>query len=712
MVNALQTTPPIQQVRRLEKRKPHFLEAKGWPAKEQAIARATNRAVRSVLGLMGRPNFEGEFVHKQMPSAQDIERIHKISDGNDVFLNEYLPAQRGALALKEITRRHKILSANVENLSNTFMHGIHAARQEKEKYGSVAPQNIEKLREAAECLERARSILHKLREEQERKRRQQLQQTRRQQRPQPQPQQRPQPQPQPQPQQEQQKERMRQELEKLLQQQQNTPSTDDNQPDALKEHMQEMGNAMKMNSFTPPQEPEFLPEDNDKFSPSMDERKKGGENAEKNRENPVAIIEPPIQGYLGFKIFDSFNKGSVEWKAAGRKIAYPHIGGSGSHTMTMNIRGTAAIALPRGCVLCPDTLQAQYDVDLRYDPEHGISYISSPTAQNISIQFRKDQHLALQAAKQRPEIRHSEDIITGNLKADTNAAIAAAKSAGPELGAQQLAAFVKENFEYSNDSSKNYTYKKNPALYFQKIDQYRKVDCDVAATFFSALCRRAGIPARMTVGFHVGGSRNGKTELNRNQLHAWAEIWNGREWLTIDPTPPGQDDEEGGDRLDTNNPETKMDLEVETKKKKSARERAKEVDQQLNDALKRNEQNALSEGELDELRRAAQEASDAAKQEMDAQLNENCEMLNEEADELERQGNTQAADAIREHVKKAKAAVQENESEIIKEELEKARQIAVDASESILHEAALRFVEEDLAKLAERAHALKANNLL
>lgn len=60
---------------------------------------------------------------------------------------------------------------------------------------------------------------------------------------------------------------------------------------------------------------------------------------------------------------------------------------------------------------------------------------------------------------------------------------------------------------------------------------HRKGDCSGFATLFAALCRAAGIPARVLEGFRVGS--NGV--LTAANFHDWAEFYMDRRWHSVDP---------------------------------------------------------------------------------------------------------------------------------------------------------------------------------
>ena len=73
--------------------------------------------------------------------------------------------------------------------------------------------------------------------------------------------------------------------------------------------------------------------------------------------------------------------------------------------------------------------------------------------------------------------------------------------------------------------------------------------CEYFAYSYVLLARAAGFPARVVCGF-AGGEWDDKTQSWTNvqtDAHAWSEVFNGKEWLRIDPTPPEDGQGEGED---------------------------------------------------------------------------------------------------------------------------------------------------------------------
>jgi hypothetical protein len=71
--------------------------------------------------------------------------------------------------------------------------------------------------------------------------------------------------------------------------------------------------------------------------------------------------------------------------------------------------------------------------------------------------------------------------------------------------------------------------------------------CEYFAYSFVLLARAAEYPARIVCGF-AGGEWDDKTQSwvnEKTDAHAWAEIFDGTEWIRVDPTPPEQGQGEG-----------------------------------------------------------------------------------------------------------------------------------------------------------------------
>lgn len=323
----------------------------------------------------------------------------------------------------------------------------------------------------------------------------------------------------------------------------------------LADLMKEMSQQYNQTPDQMPDKQSFPPEHKKYLSPSMDEMKTGEEAKEKGLQ-PVFTIEPPLQGYFRSFIADRFNPDTVTWIEENSDTAYVNRGVPIEHTMSGKIRGKIAIPLPAGYTVNTTSLKAPQPIFITFDNERGITYFESATPQEFSIGFGPDKHTH---DSERPKPYHGEDIIIGRLSDETEKFLRSVEWFPAGQKAITIAAYVKTKLDYSNESRYNAIYKSCPEEYFQQIEQHKKADCDVANTYFAALCRRAKLSSRLVVGHHVPGSKDGKSHITHGTGHAWAEIFDGSRWLTIDAQPEAPPPE-GGEPLDAGNPEVGLDL--------------------------------------------------------------------------------------------------------------------------------------------------------
>lgn len=504
-------------------------------------------------------------------------------------------------------------------------------------------------------------------------------------------------------------EQLKKQLEKLQQQHQKDHQDVDPAVDKLKDLMRQMGKEKGMNGKQKPDPaaPQYAPQHQKRLSPSMDEKPKGGAEGKETPSTPFFIVTPPLQGYYRQSVMDSFDKGTIEWCEENFENGYPKVRVPRSHKIEGNIRGKIALPLPAGYLIDTTSIQSAHPIKVSYDEDHGVTYLESSTAQPFTVHFGKAPRA--QNPAQAPAAYHTEDIITGNLSAETNAMLQRVRTLPLRQRAIAIAEYVQTLLEYSMDSSFNYIYKADPRQYFQKIEEHKKADCDVANGYFAALCRRAGIASRVVVGHRPDGSKNGRVEMDGNTAHAWAEIWDGREWQTIDATPPSSEPEEDGEPLDTNNPEESTDLKTNPPQKKTNPHKdAKRQEKSLEEAMKKNEDGALSKPEIDKLKADQQSLQKKQCDEMKDKLNEDAKMMKEEAAMLDKQGKPQDAQQLREKAEALEKAVKEMERDPANaDKREAAKKALAEATEQAIERGLQDFARIRVKNMLERVKTLR-----
>lgn len=114
---------------------------------------------------------------------------------------------------------------------------------------------------------------------------------------------------------------------------------------------------------------------------------------------------------------------------------------------------------------------------------------------------------------------------------------------------RQIANRVQKTIEYVNDSAVGAELSASGNLYFSKLEEIKKGDCDVSNFYALAQIRALGIPCRMITGFHVRRDKRFSFSALAGTKHAWLEWWNkdSHLWERIDATPPKLPDEEEKD---------------------------------------------------------------------------------------------------------------------------------------------------------------------
>lgn len=275
----------------------------------------------------------------------------------------------------------------------------------------------------------------------------------------------------------------------------------------------------------------------DESKPSMDEQERS---KEWEKTSPLWTISPAYGGYFREQCFDVWDKGKNKWKSSGYNFEKIE----GSETTEDNI--TIAATLKPG---------VRTRVPVPYNFE--FSKISLP-----NCRVEKDQNGDLvivsgETTKQKVEITlnklekprrftgEAQDVDFGDIKLSEKTIkvlkqISEEKKT-PEQKARAVSRYIRSHLKYSCDSSYNRLYDEDPAGYIGSIDHYCQADCDVANTYFAALCSKLNIPVRHVVGHMVKGKDSkGSARITGGTGHAWSEIFDqDKGWIRVDATPPG-----------------------------------------------------------------------------------------------------------------------------------------------------------------------------
>ncbi len=148
--------------------------------------------------------------------------------------------------------------------------------------------------------------------------------------------------------------------------------------------------------------------------------------------------------------------------------------------------------------------------------------------------------------------------------------------------AKAIKSFIARTIKYSNKSVFNAIYDNHPKGYIGAIDEYKEADCDVANTYFAALCAELEIPVRHCTGHSVNGKdKEGNSQIHSGTGHAWSEVWDeiNNEWVRIDATPPG--DRQLEDQGEDNGESIPGDFGEESESKPMTDEEIEELERQV-----------------------------------------------------------------------------------------------------------------------------------
>jgi hypothetical protein len=289
--------------------------------------------------------------------------------------------------------------------------------------------------------------------------------------------------------------------------------------------------------------PPIPPPDSDESKPSMDEMERSPEG-----EVPPAIwtIMPPWGGYYKAQSFDTFDAGTNTWRQshydyAPRVDVPPQIMDSVSLFASVSPNEWTRVPVPYTHVLKEVEAVGVGHVEIVQD-QNGDSRIRAVGKGDEMVEIKV---ILLPTEETRilpipQEVGQFGSILSEETKQKVEEI--RVKKTGNLAQARAMSRYVMTRLTYSNDSSFNEIYDTHPAGYIGAIDEHKQADCDVANTYFAALCAELDIPVRHVVGHMVKGKDlQGAARITSGTGHAWAEVWDDitNHWVRIDATPPG-----------------------------------------------------------------------------------------------------------------------------------------------------------------------------
>lgn len=290
----------------------------------------------------------------------------------------------------------------------------------------------------------------------------------------------------------------------------------------------------------------FPPPVSDESKPSMDEmeRLKEGETA-----SAIWTISPGYGGYYKEQSYDTWDTQRNTWRQSQYEFTENftiHPDAKSKPEQPIIISATIP---PGQTVRIPKPYTYEYSkvldnsVTVLMDQNNDYALRSNNSSQAVEAQlqfsFLGDAGYNL-TSRQDPKVQSMPATLSENTNQKLEEILKT--RAGNIARARALAVYTMRHLQYSNDSSFNTTYENDPNGYIGAIDRYKQVDCDVANTYFAALCSKLNIPVRHVTGHMVKGKDNdGNSRITYGTGHAWTEVWDDQTklWVRIDATPAG-----------------------------------------------------------------------------------------------------------------------------------------------------------------------------
>ena len=241
-----------------------------------------------------------------------------------------------------------------------------------------------------------------------------------------------------------------------------------------------------------------------------------------------------------------FNPQTIEWSTQKQITEYKEkIEGTERQTIRGRLEKTM-FALPRPENHAFDIKSLSYTGNkkpLLFRDQNGCFYIQGFGSGEFSIDYLQEN------PPFEGSVPISEDtkklFQTGTLSSQTESFLSSLSCSSTQK-AIKIQHYIKNNHFYPGDGNDlkkaealqaQLKHNSNADNYIQNLDASELLECYSAQNLFIALCRSAGVPARLGTGHELDSAQNGKAEITNKTAHAWSEIWDGQQWQTIDATP-------------------------------------------------------------------------------------------------------------------------------------------------------------------------------
>lgn len=202
--------------------------------------------------------------------------------------------------------------------------------------------------------------------------------------------------------------------------------------------------------------------------------------------------------------------------------------------------GTESIPIPAGYALDISSLKFTGSKPKILRDQTGCFYAEMNGPCTFSVEFLKEEP----PVSRKPISEDLQNLYSGTLSSETEAKISSLKGNALEK-AIQARDYIHKKHYYPGGGDLNAAHalqyklrtESTGANYIQNLDASEYLECYSSNTLFIAMLRKAGIPARLVIGYKIDSAKNGKAVIDNTTGHAWSEIWDGTSWRRVDATP-------------------------------------------------------------------------------------------------------------------------------------------------------------------------------
>lgn len=295
----------------------------------------------------------------------------------------------------------------------------------------------------------------------------------------------------------------------------------------------------------------------DRSKPGVDHmsRAKEGEKA-----TPVWSISPPVYGLFRAQAYTQWDKENCDWFNQERQWSEPEfveLDSQATHvSMTCNAPTNEWIPLPLAYKLEVASIEADHGDLITRQNEFGDIFFKVDSQEKNTINIKaicvvRASNKTYEHKGGTPSIPDLRGVPVGQreFSEETEEKLKEVDATGKRNmhKAKILMHYVFNRLKYLEPSSAseaesyNQRYRQHPSGFAAAVDEIQEADCDVANTYFAALCARLNIPVRHVVGDSVSGSQGNASMTHWGTGHAWTEVYNDitQRWELIDATPAG-----------------------------------------------------------------------------------------------------------------------------------------------------------------------------